>query len=119
MVECDFKLQTPNYHPASKCKVEAISSEIGGDRVGIRLSPFSNYMEAGEPEPKALGLYMAEALNKYGILYCHMAKPRVYNYEETPEAHSLKPMRMALRGTFIVNGDYGRKDGNMRIMLIL
>ncbi|KAK4413399.1 12-oxophytodienoate reductase 1 [Sesamum alatum] len=95
--------------------VEAISNEIGGDRVGIRLSPFSNYMEAGDSDPNALGLYMAEALNKYGILYCHMAEPRVYSYEETPEAHSLKPMRMAFRGTFIVNGGYEREDGNKAV----
>ncbi|KAK0577712.1 hypothetical protein LWI29_037410 [Acer saccharum] len=45
--------------------VEAIANEIGADRVGIRLSPFANYMESGDSNPEALGLYMAESLNKY------------------------------------------------------
>uniref|UniRef100_A0A2C9U311 NADH:flavin oxidoreductase/NADH oxidase N-terminal domain-containing protein n=1 Tax=Manihot esculenta TaxID=3983 RepID=A0A2C9U311_MANES len=50
--------------------VEAVANEIGADKVGIKLSPFANYMESGDSNPKALGLYMAESLNKYGILYC-------------------------------------------------
>uniref|UniRef100_A0A2N9GDQ0 NADH:flavin oxidoreductase/NADH oxidase N-terminal domain-containing protein n=1 Tax=Fagus sylvatica TaxID=28930 RepID=A0A2N9GDQ0_FAGSY len=57
--------------------VEAVANEIGADRVGIRLSPFADYMESGDSDPKALGLYMAESLNKYGILYCHMVEPRM------------------------------------------
>ncbi|KAF5942127.1 hypothetical protein HYC85_019769 [Camellia sinensis] len=39
--------------------IEAIVNEIGADKVGIRLSPFANYMESGDSNPKALGLYMA------------------------------------------------------------
>ncbi|CDP21815.1 unnamed protein product, partial [Coffea canephora] len=53
--------------------VEAVSDAIGADRVGIRLSPFANYNGASDSNPKALALHMAEALNKYGILYLHMA----------------------------------------------
>ncbi|PIN11430.1 NADH:flavin oxidoreductase/12-oxophytodienoate reductase [Handroanthus impetiginosus] len=101
----------------NRCKfaleiVEAISNEIGAERVGIRLSPFSNYMEAIDSNPNSLGLYMAEALNKYGILYCHMVEPRADNNGEISENHTLLPMRLAFKGTFIVNGGYKREDGN-------
>jgi 12-oxophytodienoic acid reductase len=48
---------------------------------------------------------MAESLNKYGILYCHMNEPRMKTTEEKSESpHSLLPMRKALRGTFLVVG---------------
>ncbi|KAF8411937.1 hypothetical protein HHK36_004495 [Tetracentron sinense] len=57
--------------------VEAIVDEIGADKVGIRLSPFADYMESADSNPEALGLYMAESLNKYKILYCHMVEPRM------------------------------------------
>ncbi|KAB1210904.1 12-oxophytodienoate reductase 2 [Morella rubra] len=57
--------------------VEAVANEIGADKVGIRLSPFADYMESGDSNPKALGLHMAESLNTYGILYCHMVEPRM------------------------------------------
>nr|QLI42753.1 12-oxophytodienoate reductase-like protein [Nigella sativa] len=96
--------------------VEAVSNEIGADRVGIRLSPFASYMESGDSNPEALGLYMAESLSKYGILYCHMVEPRmrlVGEKFETP--HSLLPMRKAFKGTFIAVGGYNREDGNKAI----
>ncbi|XP_052293891.1 putative 12-oxophytodienoate reductase 11 isoform X1 [Citrus sinensis] len=96
--------------------VEAVSNEIGADRVGIRLSPFANYMESGDSNPEALGLYMAESLNKYGILYCHMVEPRMKTLGEKSECpHSLLPMRKAFKGTFLVAGGYDREDGNKAI----
>ncbi|KAL5708658.1 12-oxophytodienoate reductase [Ranunculus cassubicifolius] len=96
--------------------VEAVTNEIGADRVGIRLSPFANYMESGDSNPEALGLYMAETLNKYQILYCHMVEPRMKilgQKFETP--HSLLPMRKAFKGSFMVAGGYEREDGNKAI----
>ncbi|KAI8003129.1 12-oxophytodienoate reductase 1 [Camellia lanceoleosa] len=92
--------------------VEAIVNEIGADKVGIRLSPFANYMESGDSNPKALGLYMAESLNKYGILYCHMVEPRMKTVGEKFESpDTLLPMRKAFKGTFIAAGGYDREDG--------
>ncbi|KAM3729465.1 hypothetical protein ACB098_12G014300 [Castanea mollissima] len=96
--------------------VEAVSNEIGADRVGIRLSPFADYMESGDSNPKALGLYMVESLNKYGILYCHMVEPRMKTAGEKCESpHSLVPMRKAFKGNFFVAGGYDREDGNKAI----
>ncbi|WCJ34869.1 12-oxophytodienoate reductase 1 [Euphorbia peplus] len=100
---CRFALQV----------VEAIVNEIGADKVGIRLSPFADYSEAGDSNPKALGLYMAESLNKYGILYCHMVEPRMITVGDKSETRdSLVPMRKAFKGTFIAAGGYDREDGN-------
>ncbi|CAM8992666.1 unnamed protein product [Rhodiola kirilowii] len=96
--------------------VDAISNEIGPERVGIRLSHFANYMESGDSNPQALGLYMANALNKYNILYCHMVEPRMKTLGEKVDCpHSLVPMRKAFLGTFLVAGGYNREDGNNAI----
>ncbi|KAJ8758727.1 hypothetical protein K2173_000448 [Erythroxylum novogranatense] len=96
--------------------VEAVVDEIGADKVGIRLSPFANYMESGDSNPEALGLYMAKALNKYGILYCHMVEPRMITVGEKKESpQSLVPMRKAFNGTFIVAGGYEKEDGNKAV----
>ncbi|WMV54506.1 hypothetical protein MTR67_047891 [Solanum verrucosum] len=93
--------------------VEAVVNEIGADKVGIRLSPFANYMDFGDSNPSALGLYMAESLNKYGISYCHMVEPRMKTIGEKVECpESLVPIRKAFRGTFIVASGYDREDGN-------
>ncbi|OMO85680.1 hypothetical protein CCACVL1_10055 [Corchorus capsularis] len=98
--------------------VEAVVNEIGADKVGIRLSPYADFMESGDSNPKALGLYMVEALNKYGILYCHMVEPRMKQGQEVgecPESHSLLPMRKAFKGTFMAAGGYTRDDGNKAV----
>ncbi|CAL9170605.1 unnamed protein product [Musa hybrid cultivar] len=96
--------------------VEAVVDEIGADRVGIRLSPYASYMQSGDSNPEALGLYMANALNKYGISYLHMVEPRMINVGEKVEVpHSLLPMRKAFKGTFIVVGGYDREEGNTAI----
>ncbi|KAK4570810.1 hypothetical protein RGQ29_029602 [Quercus rubra] len=96
--------------------VEAISNEIGADRVGIRLSPFADCMESEDSNPKSLGLYMAESLNKYEILYCHMVEPRMKTVGEKSKCpHSLVPMRKAFKGSFLVAGGYDREDGNKAI----
>ncbi|KAF6167005.1 hypothetical protein GIB67_041260 [Kingdonia uniflora] len=92
--------------------LEAVVNEVGTDRVGIKLSPFTDFMEAGDSNPVALGLYMVKALNKFGICYCHMVEPRmkmvIEKYETLP---SLQPMRNAFKGSFIAAGGYRREDG--------
>jgi 12-oxophytodienoic acid reductase len=96
--------------------VEAVSKEIGPERVGIRLSPFANYQQSGDSNPEALGLYMVNALNKFGIVYCHMVEPRmILVIEKAETTHSLLPMRKAFNGTFIVAGGYDRADGNKAV----
>ncbi|XP_065882196.1 12-oxophytodienoate reductase 1-like, partial [Euphorbia lathyris] len=103
---CRFPLQV----------VEAIVDEIGADKVGIRLSPFADFYESGDSNPNALGLYMAESLNKYGIVYCDIVEPRLkmdLDIIETP--YSLVPMRKAFKGTFMVAGGYDREDGNKAV----
>ena len=96
--------------------VQAVVDEIGADKVGVRLSPFANYSESSDSNPEALGLYMAHALNKFGILYCHVVEPRMATFTDKAETlHSLRPMRDAFKGTFIVAGGYGREDGNTAV----
>ncbi|XP_024169925.1 12-oxophytodienoate reductase 2 isoform X2 [Rosa chinensis] len=93
--------------------VEAVVNEIGADKVGIKLSPFANYMESGDSKPKELGLYLVNSLNKYGILYCQMIEPRMKTLGDKIECpHSLVPMRKAFNGTFIAVGGFDREDGN-------
>ncbi|ONK77347.1 uncharacterized protein A4U43_C02F5590 [Asparagus officinalis] len=93
--------------------VEAVADEIGSDRVGIRLSPFSDYEDCYDSDPEALGLYMVNSLNKYGIVYCHVVEPRMCVVEGRYQIpHRVFPMREAFSGTFIAAGGYDREEGN-------
>ncbi|KAH9330219.1 hypothetical protein KI387_002327 [Taxus chinensis] len=93
--------------------VEAVADEIGAEHVGIRLSPFSDYFEAYDSNPEALGFYMAEALNKYNIVYAHFVEPRHEKGVGLDE--SLFPMRKAFKNTFLAAGGYDRDDKNVVI----
>ncbi|XP_039121670.1 putative 12-oxophytodienoate reductase 11 [Dioscorea cayenensis subsp. rotundata] len=93
--------------------VEAVVDEIGGDRVGMRLTPFEDFLDCYESDPEALGLHMVQSLNKFGILYCHMIEPRMSMAEERRQIpHRLRNMREAFNGTFIAAGGYDRDEGN-------
>ncbi|KAL9448537.1 hypothetical protein AB3S75_015929 [Citrus x aurantiifolia] len=96
--------------------VEAVANEIGAERVGMRLSPYASYMETGDSNPEALGLYMAKALNKFKLLYLHVIEPRMIKINDKYETvHSLLPMRSAFEGTFISAGGYNRDEGNKAV----
>ena len=96
--------------------VEAVANEIGAERVGIRLSPFTHFSESIDSDPDTLGLYMAEALNKYKILYAHYVEPRLENsFEPIATNKSLLPMRKEFKGPLLVAGAYDRQDGNAAI----
>ncbi|KAJ0079763.1 hypothetical protein Patl1_23875 [Pistacia atlantica] len=96
--------------------VEAVVNEIGADKVGIRLSPYEHYMEAVDSNPEALGLYMANALNKFGIAYLHIIEQRRIKTEDEYEIlQRVLPIRMTFKGTFIVAGGYNRENGNKAV----
>ncbi|KQK00207.1 hypothetical protein BRADI_3g47942v3 [Brachypodium distachyon] len=60
------------------CMLCGTNMRLGADRVGMRLSPFASYLESSDSNPEAPGLYMAHALKKLGILYCHVVAPSLW-----------------------------------------
>ncbi|KAL2457988.1 12-oxophytodienoate reductase 1 [Abeliophyllum distichum] len=95
--------------------VESVSNEIGADRVGIRLSPHATVMESEDSDPDALALHMANALNKFNILYIHMIEPRMLEGAGNEAPHRLLPIRKAFKNTFIAADGYNRTKGNKAI----
>lgn len=97
--------------------VEAICDAIGADRVGFRISPWTDYMDCVDSNPNALGLYMAETLNKYKIQYLHAIEPRmkVASEDEHNTPDNLVAMREAFKGTFISAGGFSRENGSKAV----
>jgi len=93
--------------------VDAIAKEIGGHRVGIRLSPFTDYMECHDSDPHSLALHISTKLSDHGILYVHMIEPRLAMVEgRRVVPKRLLPYREAFKGSFIANGGYDFAEGN-------
>ncbi|KAI3707644.1 hypothetical protein L6452_26271 [Arctium lappa] len=97
--------------------VEAISNEIGSQRVGMRLSSFADYNESGDSDPHSLGIFMDESLSRLGIAYCHVIEPRmVTQFQKGETRNTLVSMRKAFAGTFIVAGGYHDRDEANRVV---
>jgi 12-oxophytodienoic acid reductase len=93
--------------------VAAVAKEIGGHRVGVRLSPFVDYMDCHDSNPHALALHMSTKLNDHSIIYLHMVEPRMARTDgRRVVPKRLRPYREVFEGTFIAAGGYDREEGN-------
>nr|WCQ76798.1 OPR3-4 [Salvia miltiorrhiza] len=95
----------------------AVSDEIGSHRVGMRLSPYTDFNEAVDSDPDGLGLYMANALSKLDLVYLHVIEPRGEGAtaSEGCGEDQLLPMRKAFSNTFIVADGFDRTKGNCAV----
>ncbi|KAF3358186.1 hypothetical protein VdG1_02963 [Verticillium dahliae VDG1] len=98
--------------------VDAVSEVFGYQRVGIRLSPFSNFHETDGSQPLEQSLHLSRELAQRGVAYLHVAEGRVsrnLGIEENlerlvakgiaPEDISLRPFRQDLADAV----SYGRR----------
>ncbi|KQK07509.1 hypothetical protein BRADI_2g35907v3 [Brachypodium distachyon] len=93
--------------------VEAVVKEVGGHRVGIRLSPFTDYLDCHDSNPHGLALRLSTKLNDHDILYIHMVEPRMAIVEgRWVVPKKLLPYREAFKGTFITAGGYEQDEGD-------
>ncbi|GMY36414.1 12-oxophytodienoate reductase 3 [Fagus crenata] len=106
--------------------VQAVVSAIGAERVGVRISPAIDHLDATDSNPLGLGLAVIERLNKLQVdlgsklTYLHVTQPRFTAYGQTEsgkpgseeeEAHLIRTFRKAYQGTFICSGGYTQELG--------
>lgn len=104
----------------------SIALAIGPDRVGVRISPAIDHLEAHESDPQVLGLAVIQRLNSLQrelsqrLAYLHVTQPRYTAYGQTEsgplgsaeeESRLMKEWRGGYDGTFICSGGYTRELG--------
>lgn len=84
----------------------AVAAAIGGDKVGIRVSPFGAFsgMEA-DPEMPALYADLAAALGEIGLLYIHIVDHSAMGAPPVP-AEVKQSIRDAFGRAIILSGGY-------------
>ncbi|TVU29668.1 hypothetical protein EJB05_21245 [Eragrostis curvula] len=101
----------------NRCRF-ALESRMRSAHTGfcIRMSPYSNCLDCWDSDPDALGLYMIQAMNKLGVLYCSMVEPEVVKVDDKIQIpYKLLHFRKAFTGTFIVGEGYNREEGNKAV----
>src|SRR3984957_9462146 len=83
----------------------------GGDRVGVRLSPYGVANGSGEPEPMPLYSHAIKSLDPLGLAYLHFIEPRSsgagraeVNWQKVPSAMVVFPPLW--RGALISAGGF-------------
>lgn len=84
--------------------IEAISSAIGQDRIGIRFSPFSDHQEMEDDNPIETWSVLTQAIQDQfpHMSYLHFIEPRVNGNSED----SLNVFQKIWQGTFLRNGGF-------------
>ncbi|HEX2208553.1 MAG TPA: alkene reductase [Longimicrobium sp.] len=104
----------------------AVVDVWGGERVGVRVSPFAPTNGLGDTDPVATFSYAAHVLNRFSLAYLHVVEPIDWerrsgesSFVVTNEGrvHSrISPvLRAIFRGAFMANGGYGGETGNAAI----
>jgi N-ethylmaleimide reductase len=90
--------------------VTAVSTAVGAERTGIRLSPLSPYNSMSDSDPETTFLAAVNALRPLGLAFIHVIEPVRADWRSAPDGGGrLTPrLRRAFGGGVIANGGYGR-----------
>lgn len=89
--------------------VEAVSAEIGADRVGVRISPFLDLNGCAEADDHSLFLAVAALLEKAGVAFLHTNEASPFDARDGQDPVPLsfrEAMRAIYSGTIMVAGGY-------------
>ncbi|GAA0782368.1 alkene reductase [Roseibium denhamense] len=88
--------------------VDAVVGAWSADRVGIRLSPFSNANNITESNPQPLFEHVVKVLNGYGLAYLHLVEGQTGGPRDIPEGADLSALYALFDGAKMGNNNYDR-----------
>jgi N-ethylmaleimide reductase len=89
---------------------EAVVSEVGADRVGVRISPVNAFNDIHDSDPQTLFNQVAQTLNDLGTVYLHVVEVTMAG--EVDKAVDMTELRRHFNGIYIANGGYDKARGN-------
>jgi N-ethylmaleimide reductase len=93
--------------------VDAVSSVIGADRVGVRLSPFNTYNDIADSNPVDTFPAAAAALRPFGLAYLHVVQGGAADADAAAALSRELGARFA--GPVVVNGGFARTSAEAAI----
>ncbi|PJA32126.1 MAG: alkene reductase, partial [Zetaproteobacteria bacterium CG_4_9_14_3_um_filter_53_7] len=84
--------------------VDAVGSEIGHDKVGVRISPVNAFNDMSDSDPQATFDHIASSLSGLGLAYLHVVEVSMAG--ETDSSFDTGQLRDRFDGLYIANGGY-------------
>lgn len=88
--------------------VDAVTGAIPADRVGIRLSPFSNANDVVDSDPVATFSYAIEQIAPAGLAYLHMVEGQTGGSRDLAPGQDIQALRRLFKGPYMANNGYDR-----------
>jgi len=88
--------------------LDAVVGVWGGDRVGIRLSPFSNANDIADSDPQATFSHAIKLINGYGLAYLHLVEGQTGGPRDIPDGGDLAALYALFDGARMGNNGYDR-----------
>jgi N-ethylmaleimide reductase len=87
--------------------LEAVSGEIGSDRVGLRLSPLNSFNSMRDDDPAEWMKYLASELNRFSLAYLHLIRGDFFGQQQVDV---VAIARAHYRGHLMVNMGYSAAE---------
>lgn len=89
---------------------EAVTGVLGGDRVGIRLSPITPQVGNTPLDSDPAGTYgtLIDALNAFSLVYLHLIEGATQGSRDEVMGVSYQGMRKRFKGLFMANNGFDR-----------
>ena len=83
--------------------LQAVTEEIGSDRVGLRLSPLNSFNGMKDSDPVAWITYLSKHLNQFNLAYLHVMRADFFGIQQ---ADVIPIAREHYKGHLMVNMGY-------------
>lgn len=101
--------------------VDAVSDEVGRERVGVRLTPLGRFMGMGDNTPTDTFGYIASQLNLRRLAYLHLVEPEIVGVDKDenydPEwDRIIHHLRSLYQGILILAGGYTKSSAEQALL---
>ncbi len=92
--------------------VSAVTSAIGADKTGVRLSPSGTFNDMSDSDPQSHFTYVCQKLNDFDLAYLHIVDALEGDIRHGANVVRLPIIRDAYKGVLITCGAYDKERGN-------
>ncbi|MFM8400025.1 MAG: alkene reductase, partial [Pirellula sp.] len=86
--------------------VQAVTSVVPANRVGVRLSPNGVFNDMGSPDYREQFSFVASQLDRFDLAYLHVMDGLAFGFHKLGEPMTLTEFRRVFRGPLIGNCGY-------------
>jgi N-ethylmaleimide reductase len=95
--------------------VDAVTSVLPANRVGVHLAPNGAFNDMGSPDFREQFTFVAQQLDRFGLAYLHIVDGLAFGYHNLGEAMTLAEFRKVFHGPLMGNCGYSKETAERAI----